>query len=518
MPKVLSERVSIQPMTYLKEARQGEDSRHYLGRIEGPAADFTKPTRNGRLYSLKLWKNVEKSSDFQEGMNTLTIFGEADHPEERLDTSLKEVAIVLRDWEIREQEGIVWGSFDILDTPNGRILKELLDYGCQIGVSSRGSGEEIVNENGDTEIDPDTYLFIGFDAVVMPAVVKARPKVVESVDLEKTRSLVSSIEEEINNASTKQELDSIISILESVKLPELGSIKESVNKKLNSIESGNDISSKLIADLGESAQRVGTLESENAKLTSQISADAIRIRELRKVIRENRESSNKLRKCLVKAHQQVSTLEQDVVEGSDLFEEYDAKVESLQRELKLMSKRVESLQSQNISLKEKLERKAKSEIQLERVNRATTSLNERISRLQDEVKRKDARLKSALAESNSRKLTEERLTKKVNSLTNAAISIKKQKEIAVESYLRVKSVQGGISSEVIKNRLPKEYTCADIDKVVAELMDRKARLAQMPIALGSDVIKINSIKENVHHELDEEEEQTMAILSSVLKK
>ena len=46
MPKVLSERVSIQPMTYLKEARQGEDSRHYLGRIEGPAADFTKPTRN----------------------------------------------------------------------------------------------------------------------------------------------------------------------------------------------------------------------------------------------------------------------------------------------------------------------------------------------------------------------------------------------------------------------------------------------------------------------------------------
>ena len=124
-------------MKYIPEEKTIGGKR-YLGTFEGIAAEFKKATRNGRLYNLRLWRNVEKDPDFKEAMDTLTCLGETDHPDERLETKIKEVAIVMTKFEIREQKGVVWCSFDILDTPNGRILKALLDYGCKIGVSSRG--------------------------------------------------------------------------------------------------------------------------------------------------------------------------------------------------------------------------------------------------------------------------------------------------------------------------------------------------------------------------------------------
>ena len=220
--KCLVERFNIDTLNYIAESKV-ENGKHYLGTLVGPAAEFIKPTRNGRKYTLKLWKNVEASEDFKEGMETLTILGETDHPDDRLETKIKEVAIVMRKFEIREQEGIVWCEFDILDIPNGRILKELLDYGCKIGVSSRGSGEEIV-ENNETIIDPDTYFFICFDAVITPAVAKARPEVLEGcekVDTNKSSLLVESIQKEISDATTTQELESIKSIISATGLPEL---------------------------------------------------------------------------------------------------------------------------------------------------------------------------------------------------------------------------------------------------------------------------------------------------------
>ena len=63
-------------------------------------------------------------------LETKTIFGETDHPSDesgRIDTSIKEVAIVLTDYQIDRDSGYVNVQFDILDTPQGNILKSLLD-------------------------------------------------------------------------------------------------------------------------------------------------------------------------------------------------------------------------------------------------------------------------------------------------------------------------------------------------------------------------------------------------------
>ena len=128
MSQILVERFDLREMKYIAEATKGS---RYLGRFEGIAADFLHPTRNGRRYPLELWEKVANSLDFIEAMETKTLYGEADHPEERLETLITEAAICLRSFEIRKDEGVVWCSFDILDTPRGRILKSLLDYGSR---------------------------------------------------------------------------------------------------------------------------------------------------------------------------------------------------------------------------------------------------------------------------------------------------------------------------------------------------------------------------------------------------
>lgn len=217
-----------------------------IGKIGGIGADSNEPTRNGRRYPLQLWQNVEKSEYFKEGMENRCIVGECDHPAERLDYSIPEGAIVLTKYDI-QNDGKVYTEFDILDTLPGRTLKTYFDAGCKLGVSSRGLGEEIMVD-GEKIIDPDTYQFYCFDAVVFPAVKSARMELIESTSPKK-QQLINSITKEINNCKTLDEclfienmskdtnlyLDEIKESLESKK--EELSKEDKVNEKDTSIES-----------------------------------------------------------------------------------------------------------------------------------------------------------------------------------------------------------------------------------------------------------------------------------------
>ena len=198
-----------------------------IGKIGGIGADSNEPTRNGRRYPLELWQNVEKSEYFIEGMENRCIVGECDHPAERLDYSIPEGAIVLTKYDI-QNDGKVYTEFDILDTLPGRTLKTYFDAGCKLGVSSRGLGEEIMVD-GEKIIDPETYQFYCFDAVVFPAVKSARMELIESTSPKK-QQLINSITKEINNCKTLDECLFIENMSKDVNLY-LDEIKEAVESK-----------------------------------------------------------------------------------------------------------------------------------------------------------------------------------------------------------------------------------------------------------------------------------------------
>ena len=233
-----------------------------LGRLEGPCADFKNPTRNGRLYGLQLWKNVFDNKFVKEALSTKTLFGELDHPDDRFEVLSKYACICMTDYKIDEDKGLVYGGFDILDTEAGRILKSLVDYGSQMGVSSRGEGDIIQGEDGE-EVDPDTYDFACFDVVSTPAVERARQTVVESVEHNrKKRQLLESIEREINNADTVEVLDNIERTVTNCNCPNLSRIRRSIKNRKSHIIEGKIISSVASND---SANKVRQYNKNTAK-------------------------------------------------------------------------------------------------------------------------------------------------------------------------------------------------------------------------------------------------------------
>ena len=212
--------------SYKKLSKEEMEARGILGRLVGPCADFTIPTRNGRKYNESLWNNVFEDEIVLEKINNKCLFGELGHPLDREEVDPEKIAIALNEKPIKNADGQLVACFDILNTPSGKILKTLCDYGTTIGISSRGSGD-IIEELGEEIVDPDTYMFECFDAVILPAVKAARLKyMTESLSV-KEKKLRRALRESIENApeeekeimkNTLEELDLDISLDEETNL------------------------------------------------------------------------------------------------------------------------------------------------------------------------------------------------------------------------------------------------------------------------------------------------------------
>ena len=285
-----------------------------LGRLEGICADFKNPTRNGRLYTRKLWENVFNDPIFKESLESKTLLGELDHPEDRLEVLAGEACIVMTDYRIDEDEGVIYAGFDILDTPRGKILKTLLDYGCVMGVSSRGQGDITTTSAGET-VDEDTYDFACFDVVTTPAVEKARQNVVESVG--KTKRFVESIKTQIKEAETIGDLNAIKKVVQSTQTPELDSILESIQNKCNSIKEGKTITSGTDVELQTNEEPVVTDSETLINTGDTISAKTIRehkellkcVNNMRKEIKAYKFRESRLLQVIQNKDEQINSLQ-----------------------------------------------------------------------------------------------------------------------------------------------------------------------------------------------------------------
>ena len=183
MLKKISEGIRYQKLT-----EEEKKARGILGRLVGVCADFNKATRNGRKYSEQLWENVFNNPIMQEKIKNKVCYGELGHPEDRAEIDPEKIAVCLSEQPVKNKNGQLEAVFDILDTPNGRILKTLCDYGSILGVSSRGQGDIITDYDGQEAVDPDTYECECWDIVLIPAVESARMDYVrEGLDTKKLK-------------------------------------------------------------------------------------------------------------------------------------------------------------------------------------------------------------------------------------------------------------------------------------------------------------------------------------------
>ena len=147
-------------VSYLAEEKDGKKSLY----IQGPFLQAEVVNRNGRKYLREVMqKEVQRYNENYVHKNRA--FGELGHP----DTPTINLDRVSHLTTELFQDGNNWiGKAKILDTPMGTIVKNLIEGGAQIGVSSRGMGS-LKNINGVNVVQDDFHLATAADIVADPS-------------------------------------------------------------------------------------------------------------------------------------------------------------------------------------------------------------------------------------------------------------------------------------------------------------------------------------------------------------
>jgi len=189
------EALQMQPLSDEEKAK-----RHILGRLYGPIATCKESTRNGRLYNRELWEKALADDIFKEKVANKSLFLELGHPADREETDMKLVCACIPEMP-KIVDDDLYAYVDILDTPNGKLLKILCDYGFTPGISSRGSGDVMP----DNSVDPDTFFLETWDIVGTPAMKRARLAMCESLD-NRGIAMKKALTESLNEANEEDKL------------------------------------------------------------------------------------------------------------------------------------------------------------------------------------------------------------------------------------------------------------------------------------------------------------------------
>ena len=132
--------------------------------VEGVMQRAKAENQNGRIYSKDiLVREAKKYVD--EFVKRGNAFGELDHPESPV-VSLKNASHIVK--ELYWKGDDLMGKVELLNTPAGNIVKEIIKAGHTIGISSRGTGSVQQTNEGHLEVQDDFDL-VCWDFVSNPS-------------------------------------------------------------------------------------------------------------------------------------------------------------------------------------------------------------------------------------------------------------------------------------------------------------------------------------------------------------
>ena len=180
---------------------------HIIGHFEGECADSNITNLNGLDITKPVWENVFSSEEFEKGIDMGWYLGFLGHPDDVNCMDFRNACIVMTEGHI-DDNGKVYGKFNLIDTPVGRTVKTFIDAGVTFGISVRGAGD-IVNNS----VDPDTFVFRGFDLVSFPAFPESIPTftaIAASSDVEsqkKYKAICAAVKENLPNIDSCEAID-----------------------------------------------------------------------------------------------------------------------------------------------------------------------------------------------------------------------------------------------------------------------------------------------------------------------
>ena len=132
--------------------------------VEGVMQRASAENQNGRVYKKEILEREAKKY-VDEFVKRGNAFGELDHPESPV-VSLKNASHIVK--ELYWKGDDLMGKVELLNTPAGNIVKEIIKAGHTIGISSRGTGSVQQTNEGHLEVQDDFEL-VCWDFVSNPS-------------------------------------------------------------------------------------------------------------------------------------------------------------------------------------------------------------------------------------------------------------------------------------------------------------------------------------------------------------
>ena len=152
---------AVEEVEYITEEKEGGGKNY---KIRGIFMQADIKNRNGRIYPMEVL-NEEVKKYNKNFIEQKRAFGELGHPDGPT-VNLERVSHMITSLEPDGKNFI--GEAKIMDTPMGKIVKNLMDEGAKLGVSSRGMGS-LKQKGGANVVSDDFYLATAADIVADPS-------------------------------------------------------------------------------------------------------------------------------------------------------------------------------------------------------------------------------------------------------------------------------------------------------------------------------------------------------------
>lgn len=413
-------------------------------------------------------------------------YGELGHPEDRTEIDMSKIAVCLREQPKKNSKGQLEAVFDILDTPNGRILKTLCDYGSKLGVSSRGTGDIVTDDEGNEMVDPNTYECECWDIVLIPAVESARLEYVKE-SLDNVKSLKQALNEELEKASQDD--------------------KRVMEETLHTLNIGYS-SSKKSNNIDESKSKEKTTSTSNDAIDNGLNEVMKSLKESLKTNKDLETQRLKLQNDLAVSNTKVEKLEEEL----SRYKSTTIRLSTLANESKEYKKKLDSLNEELTSTKGQLQKEQDKVKRLSESRKDLRTIRNNTSKLNESIENKDKQIKSLINEKkelnntisnlneqlqNVEDETNQKLEESKTKISKARKVVESYKNLlndTVDRYITSKATMLGISSNEIKNRLSESYTLDEIDSICESLANNQVSISKLPFNLSTKNTKIKVTK------------------------
>lgn len=148
-------------VNYLVEEKNGKKELY----IEGPFLVAESVNKNKRMYKEETMRN-EVNRYTEEFVKTNRALGELGHPDT---PTLNLERVSHKIVSLKEDGNTFYGRAMILETPYGNIVKNFIDSGVNLGVSSRAMGSVTMTREGYNLVQDDLRLATAADIVADPS-------------------------------------------------------------------------------------------------------------------------------------------------------------------------------------------------------------------------------------------------------------------------------------------------------------------------------------------------------------